>query len=297
MADSPLPNLIDTLHRGRARAIGCWDLGGLLVDPGPEPCMHTVLSAVSEPPRALLLTHIHLDHAGAAGALARHFPELTVYVHRNGAEHLADPSKLIASATRLYGDEMQELWGEIVPVPAERIVALEGGESIEVAGRALDVIYAPGHASHHVVYLDRRDGIAYVGDVAGVRIPPCDFVMAPTVPPELDLELWRESIELVRAKRPARLALTHFGAAEDVSAQLDGALAALQRQGEVARSLLESGLGSESAGERFAAELEKRIRAESDSETAATALQVSSPHVMWLGLERYWGKRAAESRT
>src|SRR5919108_2763968 len=168
------PRLIDVLHRGRERVIGSWDLGGALVDPGPESCIETLLAAVGGEPRALLLTHIHLDHAGAAGALVERFPDLEVWVHAKGAPHLVDPSKLLASAERIYGDDMGRLWGRVGPVPERNIRVVKGGETIEAAGRALGVEYTPGHASHHVVYFDEADGTAYVGDVAGVRIPPSD---------------------------------------------------------------------------------------------------------------------------
>jgi glyoxylase-like metal-dependent hydrolase (beta-lactamase superfamily II) len=176
VAGEPDSILIDVRQLGRERVIGAWDLGGAIVDPGPESRMQTLLEAVTEEPQALVLTHIHLDHAGATGALVERFPELEVWVHARGAPHLADPSRLLASAERIYGDSMGPLWGRVVPVPERNIHALEGGETIEVAGRKLAVEYTPGHASHHVVYFDDSDGTAYVGDVAGVRIPPSDLV-------------------------------------------------------------------------------------------------------------------------
>src|SRR5919197_3986977 len=185
----PAARLIDVLQRGRERVIGCWDLGGVLVDPGPESRIETLLEGVGEEPSALLLTHIHLDHAGASGALVERFPALEVWVHERGAPHLADPQKLLQSARRLYGDDMDRLWGRVVPVPEQNLRVLEGGETIETRGRELEVLYTPGHASHHVVYLDRADGTAYVGDVGGVRIPPADRVVPPTPPPDVDVPL------------------------------------------------------------------------------------------------------------
>ncbi len=287
------PRLIDTLHCGRGRAIGCWDLGGALVDPGPESSLETVLAGVRKAPDALLLTHIHLDHAGATGALVRRFPGLQVYVHERGAPHLIDPSKLIESAGRLYGADMERLWGEIVPVPECNVRVLNGGETIDVAGRTLEVTYTPGHASHHVVYLDPGDRTAYVGDIAGVRIPPSDFVMAPTPPPDIDVELWQESIEIVAAMEPARVALTHFGMADDPERQLAGASAALDRQAALAKQLIDSGVDPADAQQQFVSDLEQRIRSESDAATAAAAIQVSPPNQLWLGLRRYWEKVAA----
>src|ERR687892_2584979 len=165
MSKAVEPRLVDVLQRGRERVISAWDLGGAVVDPGPERRIETLLEALESEPRALLLTHIHLDHAGAAGVLARTFPSLTVYVHERGAPHLADPSKLLESAERLYGDDMERLWGEVAPVPEDRIRPLSGGETVE----GFEVAYTPGHASHHVSYFDAEARTAYVGDVGGVR--------------------------------------------------------------------------------------------------------------------------------
>ena len=183
----PNAKLIDVWQRQRERVIGVWDLGGAIVDPGPESRIETLLAGLTEEPRALLLTHIHLDHAGAAGALVEHFPDLEVWVHARGAPHLVDPTRLLGSAERIYGEELGPLFGRIVPVPERSIHVLEGGETVAVAGRRLAVEYTPGHASHHVVYFDDSDGTAYVGDVAGVRIPPSDFVQPPTPPPDIDV--------------------------------------------------------------------------------------------------------------
>src|SRR5439155_13765309 len=150
-------SLIDVMHLGRDRVIGAYEIDGLIVDPGPSSCMDTLVAGLEEEPRALLLTHIHLDHAGASGALVRRFPGLTVYVHERGAPHLIDPSKLMKSAAQLYGDDMDRLWGEMVPVPEQNIRALSGGETVE----ELQVEYTPGHASHHVTYFDEDTGDAY----------------------------------------------------------------------------------------------------------------------------------------
>ena len=156
----------------------------------------------------MLLTHIHLDHASATGALVRRWPDLRVYVSEVGAPHLVEPKKLLESAGRLYGPEnMERLWGEVLPVPAANVVALEGGEEVE----GFRVEHVPGHAGHHVCWLDLDEGDAYVGDMAGVRIPPGEFTVAPTPPPEIDVEAWLDSLERIEALRPQRLRLTHFG--------------------------------------------------------------------------------------
>src|SRR4051812_6915079 len=186
--------VIDVMHLGRPHVIGCWEVDGVLVDPGPESSISTVLEAIGdERPRALLLTHIHLDHAAATGALVGRWPDLEVYVHERGAPHLIDPSKLLASAERLYGDKLNYLWGEILPVPEENVRPLSGGETV----LGMRVAYTPGHASHHVCYLHEETGTAFVGDVAACRIPPSNLVVPPTPPPDIDVEVWEESLDLV----------------------------------------------------------------------------------------------------
>ena len=183
------------MHLGRPHVIGCWEVDGALVDPGPESSLETVLEAIGdEQPRALLLTHIHLDHAAATGALVRRWPELEVYVHERGAPHLIDPSKLLASAERLYGDQLEHLWGEILPVPEANVRVLSGGETV----LGMRVAYTPGHASHHVCYLHEDSGTAFVGDVAACRIPPSRLIMPPTPPPDIDVEVWEESLDTGR---------------------------------------------------------------------------------------------------
>jgi glyoxylase-like metal-dependent hydrolase (beta-lactamase superfamily II) len=285
------PRLIDVLHRGRERVIGSWDLSGALVDPGPESCIETLLGALEDEPQALLLTHIHLDHAGATGALVERFPGLEVWVHANGAPHLVDPTKLLRSAERIYGDQMDRLWGRVVPVPERNLRVLEGGETISVAGRELDVEYAPGHASHHVVYFDRLDGSAYVGDVAGVRIPPGDFIRMPTPPPDIDVELWERSIDLVAARLPSRIALTHFGDVHDPPAHLERAKERLHEQAGLALAALTDHGDTEEAMRSFVGEVKRRTRAATDPDTAAVYEQGASVEQLWLGLRRYWRKR------
>jgi glyoxylase-like metal-dependent hydrolase (beta-lactamase superfamily II) len=164
--------------------------------------------------RHLLLSHIHLDHAGAAGVLVRKHPSLRVHVSEIGAPHLIDPSRLERSARRLYGDTFDELWGELAPVPEENVRVLQH----EVLG--LEVFPTPGHASHHVAYLD-SDGALYAGDAAGVRIQPDRYVQPPTPPPEFDLEAWDQTLDEIERRGPNRLALIHFGWVDDPQPHLD----------------------------------------------------------------------------
>jgi glyoxylase-like metal-dependent hydrolase (beta-lactamase superfamily II) len=275
-----LSNLIDLMHLGRDRVIGAYELDGLIVDPGPASCLEALLEGFEGEPRALLLTHIHLDHAGATGSLVRRFPKLRVYVHEVGAPHLVDPAKLVQSAGRLYGDDLERLWGEVLPVPASNLVALSGGELIE----GFRVAYTPGHASHHVAYLHESSGDAFVGDVAGVRIPPLRATVAPTPPPDIDLEAWEGSLEAVAGWSPRRLCLTHFGLVDDVERQLERLRQALSANAERARG---------GDRERFLADFEAEIDATADQEVAERLRQAAPPEQLWLGLERYWRKRPA----
>jgi glyoxylase-like metal-dependent hydrolase (beta-lactamase superfamily II) len=271
---------IDTMHLGRDRVIAAHEVREeLIVDPGAASTVDTLVAELSGEPRAILLTHIHLDHASATGALVRRWPDLRVYVSEVGAPHIVEPKKLLASAGRLYGPEnMQRLWGEVLPVPAANVVALEGGEEVE----GFRVEPVPGHASHHLAWLDLEEGDAYVGDTAGVRIPPGDFTVAPTPPPEIDVEAWLDSLDRVEAMDPQRLRLTHFGVAEDVWAQLERTRDSLRFQSEVAAG---------GDRDRFLRELDARIDGGTDAETAHSLRQASPPDQLWQGLERYWRKR------
>jgi glyoxylase-like metal-dependent hydrolase (beta-lactamase superfamily II) len=271
--------LIDVMHLGRERVIGCWQVGDVLIDPGPTSCLPTLLDAIGdEPPRALLLTHIHLDHAGASGSLVERWPDLQVYVHEVGAPHMADPSRLVRSARRLYGDDMDRRWGEMLPVPEQNLHVLSGGERL-LEGR-FEVAYTPGHASHHVSYL--HDGTAYVGDVGGVRITPSSPTIPPTPPPDIDVEAWHRSLELVAAWRPERLAMTHFGSSEDVEAQLTELGDRLDAWAERART---------QDLDTFVASIREEISRASAAELDATYNQAAPPEQLYAGLERYWRKR------
>jgi len=278
--------VIDVMHLGRPHVIGCWEVDGALVDPGPESSLSTVLEAIGdEQPRAVVLTHIHLDHAAATGALVERWPDLEVYVHERGAPHLIDPSKLLASAERLYGEDLPRLWGRILPVPEANVRALTGGETV----LGMRVAYTPGHASHHVCYLHEESGTAFAGDVAGCRIPPSKLVMPPTPPPDIDLEAWEQSLEVVEGWRPERLALTHFGPIEDdVPGHLDAVRSRLRQEAELVRQM---------SSEDYDADLQRRIREQlsaegEDEEIVAELLQAVPTAYQWGGLDRYWRKKA-----
>jgi glyoxylase-like metal-dependent hydrolase (beta-lactamase superfamily II) len=273
--------VIDVMHLGRPRVIGCWQVGEVLVDPGPSSCLPVLLDALGDwRPRALLLTHIHLDHAGASGSLVRRWPDLEVYVHERGARHMADPAKLLDSATRLYGDDMDRLWGEFVAVPSAQLRVLSGGERLSFGQHAFEVAYTPGHASHHVSYL--CDGTAFVGDVGGVRITPGAPAIPPTPPPDIDVEAWHRSLELIAAWQPERLAMTHFGESLDVQEQLAELGARLDTWAAFAR-------------DHEFPEFAEAVRAELLASPAPDALaayeQAAPADQLYAGLRRYWSKR------
>jgi glyoxylase-like metal-dependent hydrolase (beta-lactamase superfamily II) len=203
------------------------DDSAALVETGPTTCLERLMGGLKEhgvspeDVRRVLVTHIHLDHAGASGHLARLLPNATFYVHEVGYPHMVDPSKLLKSATRIYGERMEELWGEARPVPEERLEMLEGGEEIEAAGGVLAAHYTPGHAYHHLAYLEPGSGALFTGDVAGIRLPGQSYIRPPTPPPEIDIEAWVQSIGRIRQMAPESLLPTHFGRFDDVGRHLN----------------------------------------------------------------------------
>lgn len=273
------------MDAGRDRVICCWEVDGVLVDPGPEATLSNVLDALGgRAPEAILLTHIHFDHAGASGALVRRFPGIKVYVHERGARHMIDPSRLVASAAQLYGgteEHLRRRWGSVDPVPAESIVTLSGGESL-LDGQ-FEVVYTPGHASHHVCYRHVPSGRALVGDMAGVRIPPSKLTVAPTPPPDIDIAAWELSIEAIAAWEPTALCLTHFGLVEDVDEQFDRVRARLREEAELQ--------GRTEIGE-FEQAWRELLQADPDGdpETVERFLQGAPPEHLWLGLRRWRDK-------
>ena len=272
---------LDLLHLGRERVIGAYLLetedGLALFDCGPSTCIPALKQGLRErgleltDVRHLLLSHIHLDHAGAAGVLVREHPALQVHVSPVGAPHLIDPSRLERSARRLYGEEFDTLWGELAPVPRENVQ--------ETADRilGLECFPSPGHASHHVCYLG-GDGTLWAGDAAGVRVQPSRFVLPPTPPPEFDLDTWERTLDEIEARGAERLALIHFGVADDPAAHL----AELRRR---LRSWTER-VGEGASEEEF----ETAALAEL-GDNAPPYEQAMPFWQSYAGLRRYWDKR------
>jgi glyoxylase-like metal-dependent hydrolase (beta-lactamase superfamily II) len=275
---------IDLLHLGAERVIGVYLLdtedGPALFDCGPSTCVERLKAALRErgleltDVRHLLLSHIHLDHAGATGVLVREHPRLQVHVSEIGAPHLVEPDKLEASARRLYGDAFDDLWGELAPVPAENIHPV--GDRV----LGLECFPSPGHASHHVVYVG-SDGTAYCGDAAGVRIQPHELVLPPTPPPEFDLDGWHRTIDELARRQPEALVLIHFGVAHDPPRHLAELRLRLDRWVEV--------VGAGASEEAFA----DSVAAESgaDPEVVAEYERAMPFWQSYAGLKRYRDKR------
>lgn len=294
--------VIDLKWGGRPRSIA----GALLrsessvalIDPGPASCVPILREQLAAHGlqvadlNAILLTHIHLDHAGATGTLVRENPRLTVYVHERGASHMSAPDKLLQSAFRLYGEDMQRLFGEFLPVPETNLRVLNGGETIALAGRKLQVLYTPGHASHHVTYFDAEEGIAFVGDTAGISVNGHPFILPATPPPDISLDLWDASLDAIASLQPQRLFLTHFAFSDHPAVHVAHYRERLHYWSDRTASVLASNFDEAGCIQRFTeevmAEAAKYLSAEEFSHYVFTgALNLS-----FLGLARYHRKRA-----
>ena len=297
-------NFIDLRFLGLQRVIGTAVLDGpsglTLIDPGPASCLPALESGLAdlgrrlEDVKTLLLTHIHLDHAGATGTLLHRLPQAVAYVHERGVPHMIDPARLLASATRLYGTNMDRFWGECRPVPADRLHVLSGGERIDTAGRTFDVQYTPGHASHHVSYFDMTEGTAYVGDTGGIRVAS-GLIKAPTPPPDIDLELWEASLQRIEAWRPTALVLTHFGRVDDVADHLRKFRGVLARQAALVRETLASDGTDEERIRRFVEDMRADAHRHRSVDDPASTEAAAAFDQLWQGLARYWRKKAERS--
>lgn len=262
--------VIDTLFQGEPGIIASYLLTGphglALVDVGSAASLNELLAGIRaaghDPAdiEHIVITHVHLDHAGATGALLKHTPRARVYVHHIGAPHLINPDKLLASAARIYGDQMERLWGVILPVPEARVTAIDDGAELVVGARTLQALYTPGHAIHHVALHDAAHAAIFTGDIGGVRLEDIPYVRPPTPPPDLNLEDWAASIDRLRALRPRALYLPHFGEVTgDLDAHFDELRARLFSWGEL---------------------MARGIRAgKSDAELAAVLAEASDPDV------------------
>jgi len=274
--------------------------GVALIDPGPSTTVEGLKQSLRrkgislDDIRQILLTHIHLDHAGATGSLLRENPRIDVFVHERGAPHMIEPSKLLASAGRLYGADMNRLWGDFLPVPADRVRILKGEERITAGGRELEVAYTPGHASHHVAYFDRSSRVAFVGDTAGIRRPDRDYIMPPTPPPDIDLDAWRVSEDRILSWDPDTLFLTHFGPFHGARIHFQEMTERLEAWSRIVwRLLADASLDDEQRLQAFMNEalldLKRKVgELEAERYSRAGRLDYS-----WQGLSRYWKKKTA----
>ncbi len=281
---------IDLRHQAPG-IVGCYLLetedGPALFDCGPTTCIPALKAGLAEHGleltdlRHLLLSHIHLDHAGAAGVLVREHPDLQVHVSEVGAPHMVDPSKLDASARRLYGEAFDELWGELAPIPAENVHVV--GDRVV----GLECFPTPGHAWHHVSFVG-GDGTLYAGDAVGVRLAGGRFVMPPCPPPELDLEAWEHTIDEIERRAPARLALVHFGVFDDAEEHLSSLRDTLGRWGE----RVEDGMDEES----FIAAARYDV-GQTDPDLVDDYERAGPYWHHFRGIERYWRKRREAAAT
>ncbi len=289
---------VDLKFRGKAQIIATGilhDVSGVaLVDPGPTSTLSALTAELERRGisiadiRTILLTHIHLDHAGATGSLLAQNPSIEVYVHEVGAPHMIDPSKLLASARRLYGDLMESLWGEFLTVPADRVRTLAGGERISCGGRELEVAYTPGHAVHHVSYLDRASGVAFAGDVAGIRRAPGTYIVPPTPPPDIDVAAWRQSADQILEWRPATLFLTHFGPFSDAAEHMRELMDRLDEWVRIARALVaRPTLTDDERCEEFVRLIRVDLRRHMSEAEAENYERAGRFDYSWYGLKRY----------
>ena len=275
--------------------------GGLaLIDPGPSTTIEHLTQSLQRKGfrigdvTQLLLTHIHLDHAGAAGSLVKMNPAIEVFVHERGAPHMANPDRLLASAARLYGEDMGPFWGEFLAVPAERLRELSGGETIVAGGRELQVAYTPGHASHHVSFFDPSSRVAFVGDTAGIRRGSGAYVMPPTPPPDIDLDVWRVSEERILAWDPDTLFLTHFGPFHGARSHFRELRANMDRwSGIVRRLIADQSLDEAGRQSAFVEEALMELRRAVGDREAEQYGRAGRLDYSWQGLSRYWRKKAA----
>jgi glyoxylase-like metal-dependent hydrolase (beta-lactamase superfamily II) len=274
-----------------------------LIETGPTTTLETLLAGVRaagfEPEQItrVLVTHIHLDHAGAAGVLLDRLPGARLHVHPVGAPHLVDPTKLLASATRIYGDLMERLWGEIRPVAGERVEVTGDGARIRVGRRTLHALDTPGHASHHLAFHEADAGVVFTGDVAAVRLRGTGYVRPPAVPPELDLDLWMSSVARLRGLGAKRLLLTHFGAYDDVDHHLDQLIARLFYWGGWTAAQLEHESDTVVIAEALRASGDAELRTVAGDDSLLQAYELATNYQMTVdGYARYFRKRQGSDR-
>ncbi|HJT55917.1 MAG TPA: MBL fold metallo-hydrolase [Ktedonobacteraceae bacterium] len=291
--------------QGEDNIVGSYLLAGknelVIVDPGPGSMTEELFAAVRmlgfEPEAVtwLLITHVHLDHAGAAGSLVRQLPNVHVYAHSRGAPHLLDPSKIVASASRIFGERMPLIWGEVEAIPQERLYNIDGDGVLEAAGRRFEVYYTPGHASHHIIFFDPHSGELFAGDVAGVLLPGIDYVRPSTPPPDLDLEAWSKSIDVIKQLHPNVLYIGHFGAIRNPIQHLEQLRERLfVWGGDVLKGMQEGREETEIAEDLLARVQPELLQAAMDANLLERKDITTNYLMVVRGYMRYWRKKHPE---
>jgi len=305
LSTSPGVWQISLPFQGEEEIVGSYVIAGkdelAVIDPGPASTADALLSALREagfdPGNVthLLLTHIHLDHAGAVGTLMSHMPKAKVHVYSKGAPHLIDPTKFLASATRIYGERMHELWGDVLPVPEERVDIIYDGDVLKIANRRLEVHYAPGHAVHHVIFFDVHSGELFAGDAAGVRLQGIDYVRPPTPPPDLDLEAWSHTIDKLKQLRPDVIYLAHFGPVHLPVKHLERLREKLFSWGDFVLGAMRDGKGENEIAEMLEKYANADLLRASGNERSLKRYDLSASYLMSVqGYIRYWRKKHPE---
>lgn len=292
---------VDVRFRERSRLIACavleTDAGLILIDPGPTSTLKTLESALTplgglRAVNDVVLTHIHLDHAGCVGQLAANLPKVTIHVHPIGARHLINPERLIRSATRIYKERMGPLWGAILPVPADQVCAIADDTRLQIGGRTLRACYTPGHASHHIVWIDDAAGVVFAGDAAGMRIEGADHIIPVAPPPDIDLVAWEETLLKLETENPKRLFLTHFGLIKDVNEHLHRTRKRLNAWSDSVRNSLDADYESDAArAAAFHKSEMTHMKASVDVVDQEPYGYMGQPRESWYGLARYWRKK------
>jgi glyoxylase-like metal-dependent hydrolase (beta-lactamase superfamily II) len=297
---------VDTRMAGKTSITSAYLLHGgepALVETGPTTSAEAVtagLDAIGLSPNDLahiVVTHIHLDHAGGVGTLAREFPRATMWVHERGASHLVDPTRLLASATRVYGPErLQRIFGPVEPVPSDRLRAVSDGDLIALGDRHLEVLYTPGHASHHVALVDSRSGAVFTGDALGIHLPDDRVLRPATPPPDIDVEAGLESIDRIRQRAQSVLLFSHFGPVEEVEELCGIAASRLRKWAEIVHDALRDTEDIDRVTELLARRTESEFEGVEAVDPSRYDL-LSDMRMNAEGLVRYWRKRAEAEAT
>jgi glyoxylase-like metal-dependent hydrolase (beta-lactamase superfamily II) len=291
--------------QGEEEIVGSYLLAGndelAIIDPGPGSTLEGLLSGIRsagfEPQKLthILITHVHLDHAGATGSLARLVPGAKVYVHSLGVPHLLDTSRLIASAQRIFGERMQSLWGEIESVRLDQMQPLEDNDILKIAGRRLEVHYTPGHALHHVIFFDAHSGELFAGDTAGVRLQGVDYVRPPTPPPDIDLEGWLSSLDLIKRLRPDVLYLAHYGPTTSILSHIASLRERLLDWANFVLKAMNDGKSEEEIIGLLIAQANPELEQASRSFQEVVRYDIATNYPMTVqGYMRYWRKKHPE---